>query len=202
MRVRPYDLSISQRPHLLIPSPLGVRISAWTLGRHIQTTALRNQAALLPYNFIYWGRHKGLPNSGGNKLFLLMGNGKILEEYREPEFFCSHFLRKSVTDSIIFLKLGCTFLRLNRLRLFFFKINVFIYLFLAALGLHCCAQAFSGWSEQGLLFIAVCGLLIVVVSRCGAWALGAQSSVVVARRLLSYGSRDLERRPSSCGARA
>ena len=42
--------------------------------------------------------------------------------------------------------------------LFFFN------LFLAALGLRCCAWAFSSCGEQGLLFIAVCGLLIVVAS--------------------------------------
>ena len=47
----------------------------------------------------------------------------------------------------------------------FFK-NVFILfiLFLAALGLRCCARAFSSCGEQGLLFVAVCGLLIVVAS--------------------------------------
>ena len=37
-------------------------------------------------------------------------------------------------------------------------------LFLAALGLHCCVQAFSSCGEQGLLFIAMCRLLIVVAS--------------------------------------
>ena len=36
------------------------------------------------------------------------------------------------------------------------------FLFLAALGLCCCMQAFSSCGEQGLLFVAVCGLLIVV----------------------------------------
>ena len=41
---------------------------------------------------------------------------------------------------------------------------LFIYLFLAALGLRCCAQAFSSCGEWGLLFIAVCGLLIAVAS--------------------------------------
>ena len=40
----------------------------------------------------------------------------------------------------------------------------FIYLFLAALVLHCCAQAFSSCGEQGLLFVAVRGLLIAVAS--------------------------------------
>ena len=47
---------------------------------------------------------------------------------------------------------------------------IFIYLFLklfiylAALGLRCCARAFSSCSEQGLLFVAVCRFLIVVAS--------------------------------------
>ena len=33
---------------------------------------------------------------------------------------------------------------------------------MAVLSLHCCAQAFSSCGEWGLLFVAVCGLLIVV----------------------------------------
>ena len=45
---------------------------------------------------------------------------------------------------------------------FFFK---FIYLlFLAALGLRCCVQAFSSCGERGLLFVAVRRLLIAVAS--------------------------------------
>ena len=65
-----------------------------------------------------------------------------------------------------------------------FKINLFIYLFLAALGLRCCAWAFSGCGERGLLFLAVRGLLIAVASLCcGARALGARALVVVARGL-------------------
>ena len=43
-------------------------------------------------------------------------------------------------------------------------IYLFIYLFLAALGLRFCAQAFSSCGEWGLLFVVVCGLLIVVTS--------------------------------------
>ena len=43
-------------------------------------------------------------------------------------------------------------------------IQHFIYLFLAALGLRCCARAFSSCSERGLLFVAVRGLLTAVVS--------------------------------------
>ena len=46
---------------------------------------------------------------------------------------------------------------------FFFLINLFI-LFLAALGLCCCTQTFSSCGEQGLLFVVVCGLLVVVAS--------------------------------------
>ena len=46
---------------------------------------------------------------------------------------------------------------------FFYFLNLFI-LFLAALGLCCCTQAFSSCGEQGLFFVAVCGLLIVVAS--------------------------------------
>ena len=45
----------------------------------------------------------------------------------------------------------------------FLKINLF-YLFLAVLGLRCCARAFSSCSERGLLFVAVHGLLIAVAS--------------------------------------
>ena len=63
-------------------------------------------------------------------------------------------------------------------------------------------RLFSGCSEQGLLFVAVFGLFIAVASRCGAQALGARASVVVARGLSSCGSRALEYRLSSCGARA
>ena len=60
---------------------------------------------------------------------------------------------------------------------------VCMYVFLAALGLRCCVWAFSSYGEQGLLFVAVCGLLIgwllllqsmgsrcAGFSSCGAWA--------------------------------
>ena len=35
-----------------------------------------------------------------------------------------------------------------------------INLFVAALGLRCCTWALSSCGEQGLLFVAVCGLLV------------------------------------------
>ena len=47
---------------------------------------------------------------------------------------------------------------------FFKKIIYFIHLFLAALGLCCCAWVFSSCGERGLLFIVVHGPLIVVAS--------------------------------------
>ena len=40
--------------------------------------------------------------------------------------------------------------------------KIFIYLFLAVLGLRCCAGFFSSYGDGGL--VAVCGLLIMVVS--------------------------------------
>ena len=46
----------------------------------------------------------------------------------------------------------------------FFFVCLFIYLFLAKLGLHCCARAFSSCGERGLLFVVVHGLLIAVAS--------------------------------------
>ena len=48
---------------------------------------------------------------------------------------------------------------------FFFGIVLYcIYLFMAVLGLCSCARAFSSCGEWGLLFVVVCGLLIVVAS--------------------------------------
>ena len=47
---------------------------------------------------------------------------------------------------------------------YFFFFSKFIYLFLAVLGLPCCARAFSSCSERGLLFVVVHGLLMAVAS--------------------------------------
>ena len=44
---------------------------------------------------------------------------------------------------------------------FLFVFNKFI-LFLAALGLRCCARAFSSCGKRGLLSVAECGLLVAV----------------------------------------
>ena len=43
-------------------------------------------------------------------------------------------------------------------------------------------------ASGGLLFVVVCGHLIVVASRCGARALAARAPVVVARGLSSCGA--------------
>ena len=85
---------------------------------------------------------------------------------------------------------------------FFFKLIYFIYLLLDALGLHCCARAFSSCGEQGLLFVAVQGLLIVVASLVehGIQARGLQQLWHAGSS--SCGLRALECRLSSCGARA
>ena len=61
--------------------------------------------------------------------------------------------------------------------MFLNKFLYFIYLFLAALGLHGCAWAFSSCGERA----SHCG----GVSCGGAWALGVRASVVMARGLHS-----------------
>ena len=66
---------------------------------------------------------------------------------------------------------------------FFFLINLFIYLFLAVLGLRFCVRAFSSCGERGPLFIAVRGPLTIAAS-------------LVAEHRLQM------RRLSSCGSRA
>ena len=77
----------------------------------------------------------------------------------------------------------------------FFKFNYFIYLFLAALSLRCCAPAFSSCSERGLLFIVERRLLIAMASHCGgssccgARALGCLC-FYLDLVLITYASRD------------
>ena len=91
---------------------------------------------------------------------------------------------------IVFIKLR-KFLSIPSLLRVFFK-NKFIYLFLAALGLCCCAWAFSSCDEWGLLFIAMHGLLIAVASLVAEHGLQARglSSCGTQAQLL-YGMWDL-----------
>ena len=75
-------------------------------------------------------------------------------------------------------------LELAHILYFFLKIiYLFIYLFMAVLGLRFCARAFSSCGKWGPLFIAVCGPLIIA------------ASPVVEHRLQM-------RRLSNCGSRA
>ena len=92
----------------------------------------------------------------------------------------------NISNYVARIKTGNTGNITFKLYPFFFLINLFIYLFLAVLGLCCCMRAFSSCGERGLLFIEVCGLLIAVASlvaehglrscgsagfnSCGTWA--------------------------------
>ena len=65
------------------------------------------------------------------------------------------------------------------------KENIFLIknILLAVQGFHYCLGAFSSCGEWGLLFVTVCGLFIVVASRCGAQPLGMWASVSAPRGL-------------------
>ena len=89
-----------------------------------------------------------------------------------------------------------------KLILFFF-FNLFIYLFIG------CVR--SSLLRAGFLWLRRAGATLCCdawashcggFSFCGAWALGLRTSVVVAHGPSSFGVQALERRLSSCGARA
>ena len=84
--------------------------------------------------------------------------------------------------------------------LFFF--NEFIYLFMAALGLHCCTQAFLQlWRAGATLHCGARASHCSGFSCGGARALGARASVVVVRGLQSTGSVVVAHRLSCSTAR-
>ena len=60
--------------------------------------------------------------------------------------------------------LGILIWKISFIFKFFYFYCFKFYLFLAALGLRCCAWAFSSCSKWGLRFITVHGLLIAVAS--------------------------------------
>ena len=60
---------------------------------------------------------------------------------------------------------GTRFLGFSSSFFLFFFFSLFILLFLVALGLRCCTQAFSSCGQRGLLFVADCRLLIAVASQ-------------------------------------
>ena len=72
-------------------------------------------------------------------------------------------------------------------------IYLFIYLFLAVLGLRFCARAFSSCGERGPLLITVRGPLTVAASRCGARLQTHRLSSCGARAWLLRGMWDLPR---------
>ena len=74
------------------------------------------------------------------------------------------------------------FFWLSFLNVYFILFFIFIYLFLAVLGLYFCARAFSSCGKRGPLFIAVCGPLTVAASPVAEHRLQM-------RRLSSCGSR-------------
>ena len=76
----------------------------------------------------------------------------------------------------------------------------YIILFLAALGLHCCMQAFLWLWRAGATLLCGAWASHCGFSHRGAQALGVQASVVVAHGVSSCGSWALERRLISCGA--
>ena len=71
--------------------------------------------------------------------------------------------------------------------LIFFSFYLFIYyvFIFGHVGSSLLHMGLSLVVVSGGYFVTVRGLLIVVASRCGAWALGALASVVVARGLSS-----------------
>ena len=85
------------------------------------------------------------------------------------------------------------------LLLLFFFFNKFIYLFLAALGLRCCAGFLQLRPAGATLRCGARASHHSAFSCCGARALGMWASIVVACELSSCGSWDLERRLGSCG---
>ena len=65
----------------------------------------------------------------------------------------------SIIMIAVWISLNSCYLDFIDLRVFFW-----FFVFLAALGLHCCMQGFSSCGKWGLLFVAVRGLLTVVAS--------------------------------------
>ena len=78
--------------------------------------------------------------------------------------FCLAILLIIESEILKFLLLLKCLFPFSSVKFFFYKVIYFIYLFLAALGLRCCARGFSSCGERGLLFLVVRGLLIAMAS--------------------------------------
>ena len=108
--------------------------------------------------------HNELPQTLGFKTAciysLLVSTGQEFGA-RVSWVFCSEFhhaeikvLSRAVVSSEFFF--------------FFFFFKIYLIYFLAVLGLCCCMRAFSSCGKQGLLFVAVPWLFILVASCCRA----------------------------------
>ena len=76
----------------------------------------------------------------------------------DPDTYLQYILLKRVPSIIFRMRRHTTFVSCSLYSLFYKN------LFMAALGLHCCAQAFSSCGERGLLLVVVHRLLIAVAS--------------------------------------
>ena len=73
----------------------------------------------------------------------------------------------------------CLSLESDQLCFFFFFINLFIYLFLAALGLRCCARAFSSCvAVRGLLTAVASPVVEQRLQACGLSSCGSQAQLL------------------------
>ena len=146
-------------PHLLL-SPQPVKTSIWLCDNYFFT---------FHYNFTTY-----VAFSEQSSLFCLFLKHYIIES--RGVFLCVLFL--SVLY-VIYTKVHSFFLQWVFYCMtasypfysFFLNLNLFIFiylLFLAVLGLRFCVRAFSSCGEQGPLFIAVCGPLLLrsTGSRC------------------------------------
>ena len=111
------------------------------------------------------------------------GSGWLCELTKLPGNSAASFWLNTTANGSYLKAWGFTFSTSHRFYLFIFKNLLFIYLFLAVLGLRFCVRAFSSCGKRGPLFIAVRGPLT------------AAASLVAEHRLQT-------RRLSSCGSRA
>ena len=102
------------------------------------------------------------------------------------EFYVDSFFSFSILKILLYYILACI------LSFFFKKLINLLFLFLAVLGLCCCAQAFSSCDERGLLFVVVRGLLIgwfLLLQSTGSRRAGFSSCGAQATELWHTGSR-------------
>ena len=112
-------------------------------------------------------------------------NYEHLKECTSARVGWNHFPCPLITFILQIAEIIWNIIKANNQVFFFFflQMSLFIYLFLAVLGLRFCARSFSSCGEWGPLFIAVCRPLTIAAS-------------------LVAGHRLQMRRLSSCGSRA